>query len=97
MTIELGLVGSLLGLGLFFCGLLLANKVTGFGANPAALAVVSTITFLVGLIPSVGGVIAIVSQYVMLKKINPEGAVIFTMLVSIITTALVFAFAAKLI
>jgi hypothetical protein len=89
MTIELGFAGSLIGLAILFCGLLLANKVTSFGASPPSLAVITTITFLVGLIPTIGGVAGVVSQYFMLKKVNPQGPAIFTMLVSIITTIFV--------
>lgn len=95
MTIELGLVGSLCALAIFFCGILLANKVTGFGAPPPSLAIVTVITFMVGLIPTIGGIAGIISQYIMLKKINPQGAVIFTMLVSLITTAFVIVIFSK--
>ena len=90
MTIDLGFVGSLVLLVLLFFGLLLACKVTSFGASAGALAIVTTITFVVGLIPTIGGIAGIVAQYVMLKKIDPQGAAIFTMLISLITTFFVF-------
>lgn len=91
MTIQFGLIGSLVMLALFFCGLLLANKVTSFGASPASLALVTVITYLVSLIPTIGGVVGIIVQYIMLKKVNPEGSALLTMIVSVITTFLVIA------
>jgi hypothetical protein len=96
ITSSFGLVGILVGLAVYFCGILLANKVTDFGASAPSLAVVTVTTFIIGLIPTVGGIVALISQYVMLKKINPQGAVIFTMLVSIITTAFVVFIFAKM-
>ena len=47
MTIELGLVGSLCALAIFFCGILLANKVTGFGAPPPSLAIAPCVRIVV--------------------------------------------------
>jgi len=96
VSIELGFIGVLIVLALSYCGLLLANKFAGFGASPQSLAIVSTITLMVSMIPNIGGIIAIITQYIMLKKIKPEGAVIFTMLISIITTVLVVIFAFKM-
>jgi len=71
---------------ILFLGLLLACKVTSFNATAASLAVVTVITFIVGLIPTIGGFVALVAQYFMLKKIDSQGAAIFTMLISILTT-----------
>lgn len=90
MTIDLGFIGSLVLLVLLFLGLILACKVTNFNASVAELATVTVITFGLGLIPSIGGFVAIIAQYLMLKKINPQGTVIFTMFVSLITTFFVF-------
>lgn len=90
MTIDLGFIGSLVLLVLLFFGLLLACKVTNFNASAPALAIVTVITFGLGLIPSIGGFAGIIAQYVMLKKINPQGTVIFTMFISLITTFFVF-------
>lgn len=83
---ESWFVISLLACFILFCGLLLASKITGFSASASSLFVVSIITILVGSIPIIGSVAGIISQYFMLKKINPEGQVIVTMLVSILTT-----------
>jgi len=86
VIIDLGFTYSLIMLVLFYLGLLLACELTSLHATAASLAVVTVITFVVSLIPSIGGIVALISQYIMLKKIDSNGSVIFTMLINIITT-----------
>jgi hypothetical protein len=97
MVIELGFLFSLVGLALYFGGLIWANNITDFEATPSKLAIVAVCGFVVTFIPNIGGLLFFIVQYVFLKKLYPQGNVIYLLLVAIPTTALILLIVAKFI
>jgi len=85
---AVSVVSIIIVIGLNYYCLFYANKLTNFGAPPRSLLIVTIITFLIGTVPTIGLAVSIISQYLMLKKINPDGSVAFTMVIYFIMAAI---------
>jgi hypothetical protein len=97
MVIELSFLFSLIGLAIYFGGMIWANNITNFEAKPAELAIVVVSGYIVSFIPDIGWLLSLIVQYVFLKKFNPEGNVVYLLLVAIPTTALILLIVSKLV
>lgn len=89
MIIKFSFLGSIALIAFSYCGFLIANKITRFGASATSLAAIAVIIFFLNLIPTIGILVAYVTQYFMLKKINPRGPILSNMLITIIATVLI--------
>ena len=96
INIDLGIMGIAVGICLTFGGMLLSNKMTGFGASPQGLAGVSFGSIILGMIPSYGMLISLVGTFVMLRVLSKDG-VILMMIVSWVMMFLILATIAKIL
>lgn len=83
IQVDIGLLGVVLGICFSFLGLVLASKITGFGASSKNLAVIAAVSVPLGFIPAIGGVLSLVVTFILLRQISKEG-VILMMIVSFI-------------
>jgi hypothetical protein len=96
ITVDLGVIGFVFGVCLTFGGLLLSNKVTGFGASPQWLGGVSFVSVLLTIVPSYGMLFSLVGTFFMLRSISKQG-IISMMIVSWIMMFVIVAVIAKIL
>ena len=76
MIIDLGVIGLIVGVCLSFGGFYLANRITGFGATPAFLAVVTVVSILVCMIPKYGWWLSIIAIFLLLRMASKNGVIL---------------------
>ncbi len=90
------LIRGSLGVCLTFGGMFLSSKITNFSGNTAGLAIVSTVSVLLSMIPSYGLLISLIATFFLLRQISKEG-VILMMIVSWVMMFVILALLAKLL
>jgi hypothetical protein len=74
--VNLDVLGIILSIGLSFGGFYFANRITGFGATPAFLAVVTVVSILVCMIPKYGWWLSIIAIFLLLRMASKNGVIL---------------------